>query len=464
MFCTKKRDYYNSLRGFTLIEALVFLFIFALVSVVFFEVYATGTRMIIESKNRLGATALANQKMEIVRSLTYDALGTKHWNGGAWVYGIPAGDILEDETISVNAAKYEVHTDVQYVDDGYDMTAGTGDSVSTDYKNVKITVSWGEGGPGRSVELSTDIAQNGMEMATGGGTLSINVLDAAGLGVPNAEVRVVNAAENIDFTTQTDASGNIMRPGTPAGTHSYILTLSKAGYYGTTTEMPTALYAPTDPHASVAENELNQKTLVMDLLADIVIRSVDPFGEAIPDIPLRLVGGRVLGTTLDDQGAPVAEVFSYDENLTTDASGVRDIEDESYGGYAISESSARYVFYKLSTEDETIDAFDALPGQTTSVDMVLLDSETGSVMVKLSYGEDRVPIAGATVQLSNGALAYDETETTDQYGLAYFSLPDTGLADGTYVLEVTADGYSSHSSTANVNGSLITKDISLTPL
>ena len=109
-------------KGFTLIESLVFLFMFTLISLVFFQSYTVGTRLIIESKNRLGATALANQKMEIIRSIDYSLIGTKHWNGSAWVYGIPAGDILEDETISVNTVKYSVHTFVQYVDDGFDGT------------------------------------------------------------------------------------------------------------------------------------------------------------------------------------------------------------------------------------------------------------------------------------------------------------------------------------------------------
>ena len=86
-------------RGFTLIEALVFLFLFALITTVFFQTFAYGTALIQQSKNRLGAIALANQKMEIVRSLDYDNIGT--------ISGIPAGDIAQDETVQVNNMHYE---------------------------------------------------------------------------------------------------------------------------------------------------------------------------------------------------------------------------------------------------------------------------------------------------------------------------------------------------------------------
>jgi Tfp pilus assembly protein PilV len=77
-------------KGFSLIESLVFLFIFMLISVVFLQVYLVGTRTIFDSKNRLGAVALANQKMEIIRSIEYADIGTKVWNGTTWLYGVPS--------------------------------------------------------------------------------------------------------------------------------------------------------------------------------------------------------------------------------------------------------------------------------------------------------------------------------------------------------------------------------------
>ncbi len=149
-------------KGFTLIESLVFLFIFSLISVAFFQAYFVTVRTIIESKNRLGATALANQKMEIIRSIEYDEIGTKHWNGSAWVYGIPAGELIEDEAVSVNTTLYQVDTFAQYVDDTFDGSIPI-DTIPTDYKRVRVTVSWGSGGSDQQVALFGNFAPNGIE-------------------------------------------------------------------------------------------------------------------------------------------------------------------------------------------------------------------------------------------------------------------------------------------------------------
>src|SRR3989344_2840825 len=255
-------------RGFTLIEALVFLFLFAVVSTAFFEAYAVGTRLIIESKNRLGATALANQKMEIIRSIDYDSIGTKHWNGSAGVYGIPAGDLLEDETISVNTRQYAVHTFVQYADDSFDGTLGgtPNDTIPNDYKRIRISVAWGSGGTDQTVTVFANVSPNGIETSAGGGVLSINILDTSGSGISGVTVRLVNSATSVDITTATDSTGNITLPGAPAGTQNYALTVSKSGYYGAMTypPYPTSAYNPIDEPASVGAGVLNPKTIVMD--------------------------------------------------------------------------------------------------------------------------------------------------------------------------------------------------------
>jgi prepilin-type N-terminal cleavage/methylation domain-containing protein len=56
----------DTIHGFTLIEALTVLFILAVVVMTFYETWNLGTKYIINTKNRFGATALANQKMETI--------------------------------------------------------------------------------------------------------------------------------------------------------------------------------------------------------------------------------------------------------------------------------------------------------------------------------------------------------------------------------------------------------------
>jgi len=445
-----------------LIESTVFILLFALISIVFLQVYATGTRLIIESKNRLGATALANQKMEVIRSVTYDAIGTKHWNGSSWVYGIPPGDLLEDETISVNTTRYEVHTFAQYVDDPFDGTVSSSDTIPTDYKRVRITVAWGLGGPDQTVAIFGNFSPNGVESSSGGGVLSINVLDSSGAGVPGASVHIVYGAQGVDVTGTTDGTGNITLPGAPAGSEKYVLTFTKNNYYGSVTypSYPTSPYNPVDVHASVTASVLNQKTVIMDRDVTIPLKTQDPFGNPIPSVNFTLEGGRILGSD-PVTGAPV---YSFSNTGSTNVSGEITFADQSYGQYAFTESAPNHSLLKIVPESTTTPSiFDVPAGSSTNIAAVLMDQNIGSMKAVITNQADGTPIAGASVKLSNGALAYDTTITTDQYGFAYFpsSLPQ--LTAGTYDIGVTAGGFQNYTGTVSINGTLQVKNISLSP-
>lgn len=438
-----------------MIEALVLLFIFAVVSLAFFESYTAGTRLIIESKNRLGATALANQKMEIIRSLDYDNIGTES--------GIPSGDIPEYETVSVNTRDYQVHTFVQYVDDTFDGKLGSNptDAIPADYKLVRLEVAWGDKGPDQTVVVFANFSPAGIETSAGGGTFSINILDKGGVGVAGVSVHIVNNDAGVNVTIATDSTGNITLPGAPAGTQNYQLTVSKSGYYGVVTypPYPASIFNPVDEHASVVNDVVNPKSITMDQYADITIHSKDAFGADVPNIDFSMKGGKVLGTNPDTNGTE----YGYNQNLSTNASGVKDIQDQSYGQYTLTVSDARYQFYKLSPEGAVLNTFDALPGQTNTIDMTLLDTEIGSLKVAVINASDNAPVAGATAHLVNSLLGYDVSVTTDQYGLAYFPTALPALADGNYDLEVSASGFSTHNSSVSINGSLITKNVALNP-
>ncbi|MFZ2187174.1 MAG: carboxypeptidase regulatory-like domain-containing protein [Candidatus Moraniibacteriota bacterium] len=448
-------------KGFTLIEALTLLFVFSVIAMTFFQTYATGTRLIIESKNRLGATALANQKMEIIRSIDYATIGTKHWNGSAWVYGIPAGDLLEDEVVNVNSAHYAVHTFVQYVDDAFDGKTGgsPADAIPNDYKRVRLTVAWGGGGEDQSISLFANISPNGIETSAGGGVLSINIIDASGSGVPSVTAHIVNSSTGVDVTTTTDVTGNITLPGTPASTQKYIITASRSGYYGAVTypPYPTSTYSPVDEHASVVDGVLNQKTIVIDRASDILVHTKDPFGTDIPDIGIDVSGGRILGTNPD-----LSLVYGFAQVTSTDGSGNKTFGTQSYGLYKLSVTSPRYELYKFSPEEVTTTEFGVVAGSNKEVTAVLLDSQIGSVRVTVTNQADGSPIPGADVHLSNTSLGYDVTQTTDQYGFIYFPKTLPGLANGTYDIAVSAAGFSSQTGTVSIDGSLRTETLSLT--
>lgn len=441
-------------KGFTLIESIVFLLLFTLISVVFLQTYIIGTRLILESKKRLGATALANQKMEIVRSIDYDAIGTKHWNGSSWVYGIPGGDLLEDEVVAANGGNFVVHTFVQYVDDSFDgtVTSGTPDAIPTDYKRARITVSWGNFGEDQTVAIFGNFSPNGVETSGGGGVFSINVLDGSGAGVSGATVHITNPTSSIDITSSTDSTGNIMLPGAPAGTQKYVLAVSKNGYYGVTTyaPYPTSVFKPLDTHASVVSGTLNQKTMIMDRSSDIHFLTQDPFGTDIPSIQYTIAGGRVIG--LD--AVTNANVYGFTSTGTTDASGEASYPSESPGQYTVGITSAGYELYKLVPEGSARNSFTALAGVTSDITAVLLDRSLGSVLLRVQNQTGGTAIPGATVTLSSTSLGYSQVVTSDQYGYAYFPTTSSPLVAGTYDITVSADNFDNATDTVSINGAL----------
>lgn len=457
------RNYFlqGKCRGFTLIEALVFLFIFSVITLVFFQTFSYGTALIQQSKNRLGAIALANQKMEIVRSLDYDNIGT--------VSGIPAGDIPQDETVQVNNAQYQVHTFVQYVDSSYDGILGgsPNDLVPNDYKRVRVEVAWGNETEAEKIALFSTFAPPGVEQSVGGGILSINILDSQGNGVSGTSVRVVNStvAPAVDVTATTDASGNLFLVGAPASSQQYHITFSKAGYFGSATydPYPSSAFNPVDVHASVVNSTVNQASFVMDQESTLQLKTVDGFDADVSDIDFSLDGGRQLGTDPNT----LAAVYEFSDTSSTDSGGEKEYTNRSYGGYTwlLDPAETGYEFIRLSPET-TISAntISLSPGVTESVKMILADKSVNSVLVTVTNADDGLPVSGASVRLKNDLLSYDETVTTSQYGKAFFPTTATpGLTAASYDVEVSASGFTDETDTVTVTAGLETLTVPLSP-
>lgn len=447
----------NTKRGFTFIEAITVLFIFSVVMVTFYETWTLGTKYIINTKNRLGATALANQKMEIIHNLGYDFIGTTD--------GIPSGSIQEDESVAVNTITYQVHTFVEFVDDPQDGTfVAHTDAVPNDYKRIRITVSWGGGGDAEQVSLVDIISQDGVESAAAGtGLLSINALDGAGNPVPSYSAHIVNNAisPSVDMTTVSDSFGNIMLPGAKASAARYEITLSKSGFYGNHTyaAYPTTTFNPVNVHASIVAGSLTQVTLILDQASTLHVRSVDPFNQPVASIPFTISGGLMIGHTVPASAA----VYSLSQTTTTNASGAKDFPDESPGTYTIADpSTAQYMFLRFDPVGATKTTFVVSPDVTQTVNMVLAQKAFSSTLIVVKNAVDNSLLVGASVRLHSVALGFDATVTTDAYGQAYFPVTATPLAAGTYDIDTTMTNFEAGHDTIVIGGTvLVNKNIAL---
>ncbi|OGI22839.1 MAG: hypothetical protein A3E91_02155 [Candidatus Moranbacteria bacterium RIFCSPHIGHO2_12_FULL_40_10] len=429
--------------GFTIIESLVFLFIFSVITVTFYSAWSLGMKHIIESKNRMGATALASEKMEIIRNLQYDNIGVQS--------GIPNGNILADEDVTENGKSYHVKTFIQFIDDAFDGTYPD-DSVPNDYKRAKVTVTWGGIG---EVSLVSRFVPPGLEVDAGKGVLSINVMNSQG-GVPQSTVHIVNndISPAVDITLNTDNSGNLMFPGAEASTQKYQITVSKNGYETVATVDPLTIpdYNPVDTNASVSLGSINTKTIFQNKVSNLDILSIDMNDAPIPNAQFDIKGGRILGTK---KISPFDNVYNLDEiSVATNASGEKEYNLISPGQYAIYNIGSVSGYTFISTDP--ISPFSLIPDETKTVKIKFADDNADSLLVSVIRSDDSSPINGAQVRLSNGT-GYDSTETTLEDGLSFFQ-----AAAGAYNLEVSASGFQSYSSSISIN-KFISQQVILTP-
>ncbi len=460
MYLPGLKNTFRSAAGFTLIEALLFLFLFSVITMAFYQTWVAATNHIVNVKNRLGAVAVANQQLEIIRSIIFDDIGT--------TTGIPVGTLLENQTIVANNAEYTVHTLVQFVDDATDGTLGAGTDIApNDYKKITVTVTWGGGSASEQVSTTSLFSLDGVEsVAAGTGILSVNVLDTSGAGISGATVNITNSGVSpaVNITATTDANGNLSFPGAPASVQGYHITVNKSGYYANTTypPYPTSAFNPVNIHATVVAGSLTAETLVIDEYSSIKLATENPFGEAVTDMDFDITGGLVIGTDPSDGSS----IYEYTDALTTDGSGEETINNRTTGEYTITldagETTHKYI--RLEPEEANFGTINLAPDTDKVVTMVLADKLFSSALVTVVNQTDGTPVAGASVQLSNTTLGYDVTVTTDTYGQAFFPDANTPMVAGDYDVEITATGFDIETGTVNVVGDKLEEDtFQLTP-
>jgi hypothetical protein len=250
-------------RGVSLIDVVVGSALMLLVFMGISAVFQLSVQVVSNNKARAGAVALSGERMEYIRSLAYDSVGTAG--------GIPAGAIEQSETVSLNGIPYTRRTFIAYVDDPGDGTGGSDENAITlDYKAARVDVSWASKEGDRHIILVTRIEPpNGMEIAcpplTPCGTLEITVVDEATEPVGNAQVHIVNSGTSpaIDITTFTNVDGMVVFGGAPEAT-GYEVTVTKTGY---NSDQTYAIANPVQGPLTVSANQTTSGIFRIDLLA-----------------------------------------------------------------------------------------------------------------------------------------------------------------------------------------------------
>jgi hypothetical protein len=450
-----KKNKKNITNGFSIMEVVAAIGIFAVVFVSVFWSFRAGLSSMVQSRHRTEGAALANEKTEIIRNLPYASIGTQG--------GVPLGSLPQNETVWKSNQKFNIHTFIRYVDDPEDGLGEEDENhVTTDYKEVKTEATWQGISTGHGVPVVSRFVPNGVESDVGGGTFRLNVLDGSGAGLSGVAAHIVNNSVNpaVDISTYTDSYGTILMSGMPAGDRNYTITVSKDGYESVTTSppYPVTAYDPTDVHASVFEDDLNTKAIIIDRLSSLHIAARDILDNdhSFPNIHFNLKGGRVIGL----EYGTTNEITNYDQNLVTGAGGDISVPGISAGKYNITLNESGYTIVGT----DPIMPVPLGPDQNQNVDLILASSSTNSLFVAVKDSNLGTAVSNATVRLFNGTDT-DLTLVTGEKGQVYFppnTDPPTTLVAGDYTLEVNASRYESFSQTISIN-QLIQKEILLTP-
>jgi len=257
--------------GVSLAEVIVSIAIILTLFLAVFSLVQYVLNLAAENKFRMGAIMVADKKMEKIKNLPYDDVGT--------LAGLVHGPILDNEVITDNNGIFYVNTLIQYVDDPFDRTLSSSpaDLLPADYKQATIRVRWfGKFGQ-KEIYVFTKIAPFGMETNPGGGILSIMVFNAAGQPVNQANVHIKNSLLDpaVDFEAVTDTSGRLDFPAAPASDEGYQITVSKANYSTSSSTARTAANPnPTQPNVSVLVGQKTDVSYAIDLLSRLTVRTV----------------------------------------------------------------------------------------------------------------------------------------------------------------------------------------------
>jgi len=256
-------------RGFSLVELLV---VAALMLVVFGGIFASfkySLDLITQSRAKLSALTLANERLEYIHSLSYDAVGT--------VSGIPSGTIPQVSTTSLNTITFTETVLIEYIDDPADgVGAADSNGITTDYKRAKVTEGWTSRGVYHEIFLVSNIIPRSIETNVGGGTLRVNVFDANVQPLPGVDVHMWNTTgtTTVDVTRSTDATGVALFGGAPANS-GYQISVSAPGYstdktYVATTSLPN----PTTQPVAVRAADISTMNFFIDRVGSLALATL----------------------------------------------------------------------------------------------------------------------------------------------------------------------------------------------
>ncbi|MEK9181928.1 MAG: prepilin-type N-terminal cleavage/methylation domain-containing protein [Patescibacteria group bacterium] len=434
-------------NGFTLIETLVGSAIFLLVALSAYKAFGLLMDAVASSQAKLAATALANEKFEIMRNLAYGDVGI--------LGGLPVGKIQRTETILRDNYSFTVQTTIRSMDDPFDGIIGgnPNDTSPADYKLADLDITCSNCKVFSPLKFTTLVAPRALETASTNGALFVQVFDADGILIPNASVHIVNTQTTPDTIIDevTDNIGWVKIVDAPPGTNAYNIIATKSGFSQDQTYPigGSAGANPLKPDSTVVLQQVTQTSLSIDKISLLNVSTVDSSCLALPNIGFSLTGTKLIG-------APAISKYGT-QNFTTDATGsyaLTNLEWDTYGALLTS------LLYDLAGTTP-LPTFVINPNENKTLQMVAVPHVNRAILVSVKDSLN-IAIDGATVRLEK--IGFDETKTTNSLpcptpGQVFWN----GLPVGAYTLTVSKTGYQTSVSSIDMSPSWQNQTITLSP-
>lgn len=218
--------FWQNEKGFTLLEALLSILILGLIVASLAPVLVFSAQSSEYSRAKTAAINLANKKLEEIRALPFNEIGTQGGN--------PAGNIPLTETVTMGKYTFKVETFINWIEEGGCLS---GTNADWDYKQIRISVTalrgfFNQNKQPLKIEISSLIARDAEQPALTGANLRVCVFRAWGAGLnpntgefdtnfikPVSSIKVLASKGGNTTQVYTTSKGSALFLGMPAGTY-----------------------------------------------------------------------------------------------------------------------------------------------------------------------------------------------------------------------------------------------------
>lgn len=397
-------------RGFTLIETIVGVAIFAIIATSAWFGLVKIFDAVVILRTKTIAVNLATEQIEIARNLPYSDVGIKN--------GLPSGTIPYEQTLVRDQKTFLVRTTVRNVDLAFDGTiSGTPkDTSPADNKLVEVEVTCTDCAKQISpILFSTRVAPKALETSGNNGALFISVFDSNGQPVPEADVYIKYNKVNppIIIEDMTNISGVLQVIDAPPGNGAYEIQITKEGYSSDQTYKVGGVGnpSPSKPHANVVAGQVTQVSFSIDELSDLTMNTRSITCSPVAGADFNLESSKLIGVNTP----------KYDVDHVTNSLGQKTINDIEWDTYKITllEPGKHLVGTNPSVP------FDLFAGTSQTVDLILNTADPNAVLVTVVDGANQELLSDAKVEFIQGLNV--KTATT---GSGYLEQTDWSAGQG----------------------------------